>query len=490
MRRRYKILMILILVVAAFPRVLLAALFSLYRMHPTLEAQDWKFLEFGRWTFAPLENQYGEKKPEFSPPELAFRLQPSRLLVAGFHEDIITFPAEYSQNRFSVDIKSGKLGELSEDEWDEGLPVATHVDSPFHPAPKIADGEVLYEGRRFRGRGQSLEGFSLSPDGNWLAISSWDGKNPLPKDLFDITIARGRLFIGVYRVSSGKEITEITRLFFPVFPDTVVRSIRWIADRYLMVPLADGSGAWLCDLRTKEPASTAAWDVIRPGAEILGFDNESDGVHQFLAVRVSEQQFYSIAHRGDLLAWGQLLVPGIRRFSMFRAPESRVQGLELRGHKEETVASAADLGPIADGPQAGAVVSVVPYLGSGAKQTFEFVAADPRGAGKIAQAEFLVQADRTPAEGCLLVLERATGVLRLLDDAGSAPVDAQDGAIRNSHCTVSNAVVSSESEWSVVVRVNVEFPAKFSGRKNLFGRVQDLEGHSSGWRLLGNWTVP
>ena len=50
-----------------------------------------------------------ERKQEFSPPELAYRIEPSRLLVAGFHEKVVDYPAEYSLNRFTVDLNTGKL---------------------------------------------------------------------------------------------------------------------------------------------------------------------------------------------------------------------------------------------------------------------------------------------------------------------------------------------------------------------------------------------
>ena len=504
MRSRSLILLGLAALLGAIPLLL----FQLGRIHPTVEGQYWKRLKFGRWTFAESDGSFVAQERALSTPEFTYRLESTKLLVALFREGGFNQPADYSLNQFSVDLKSGRVGQLSRAEWNAGLPVGTHIDSPFHEPLKLTNNEAIYQSRRFTGRGKSLGGWALSPDGNWLALWSWDGENPQPKGIFDITIARGRLFIDVYRVSSGKRITELSSFFFPIFPDRMVRSISWIADRYLMVPMPDRQEAWLCDLRPTEPLSTASWDVVRPGAEILGFADGLDAssgepaqaAGRFVAVRVSEQQSYALNRFGSRSDWMTVLDPGIRRMPIIRMPGDRVQGVELRGPKGRILAAVDDLGPATDYGRTwqpggkGAAISAVPYIGSGPSQTFEFVLLDMQGPGDIAKSEFLIQGDRTQAAGCLFMLEPSKGILTLLDDGATSPVGTLPvpgiRVLHNNQCAISSPVVSTESGQSIVLRVNVQFSPRFSGRKNVYSRVEDLAGESTNWQWLASWIVP
>ena len=139
-------------------------------------------------------------------------------------------------------------------------------------------------------------------------------------------------------------------------------------------------------------------------------------------------------------------------------------------------------------------VSVVPYLGTGFRQSFDFALSDVNGNADIANAEFLLQANREQASACMFRFDRAAGVLTLLDDkavsaAGTLRVNTT-GKIHNSQCTVSDPLLTAESNDSLMLRVNVEFAPGFAGRRNIYARAEDTARQSSRWRWLGSWIVP
>jgi hypothetical protein len=485
---------------------------------PSPNPRYWKQLRFANWTYPKGDGTFDANEREISVPELSFRVRAESLMVANKRQAGFG-AADYSLQQFSVNLANGKVSETPPAVWAAARPIAFHMDSPFHEAPEVTAGTVHYCGREFGGQGASLRGHALSPDGSWLAVISWTGTNPQPKHLFDLTVARGRVFVDVYRVSSGKKITDFSLDYLPVFPDVILNSIGWISDRHLIIPAASRNTAWICDLLPDLPVERGvAWDFIEEGSEILGFGEASDKTEsnsarlpaRFVAVRVEKGRLYYIGHHVAELenTWSQgsgeiaNLSPGIQRMKIITANQRRVERVALTGPESGhvvTFATARDLGSTTDDPPnwrsgGGAVaVSAKPFLGSGSAQTFEFALADRKGIQDLSQSEFLIQSDRTRKGGCLFLLDHSKNELVLFDDAAGAPVGRlkanESASLQNSQCTVSNPIVLTESPESILLQVHVEFSARFSGRRNIYGRGQDVTSRSSRWQWLGSWIV-
>ena len=332
------------------------------------DAPYWKRLSLpSRWAFAPVEKKsFDDFERSITTPELAFRLQSGHLLIAGSRQSGVQ-AAEYSLLQYTIDPQSGKVTSAKAADWNAGLPIGTHVENPFRDAPTVADNNVSYGHRRFRARGEIFEGYALSPDGNWLALLSWDGTLLGGDDFFiDSTIGSGKLFLEIYRVSTGKKTTEQTASFFLRSPARLFERIVWVSDRYLIVPNFDKGGSWLCDVRPGESPSAVAWDLLPPGAEILGFVDEPDisgdqvvnSLRRFAAVRVDAKQLYGIDHKVagrngstfPLDGGTALLDPGIRRIQLdgrADAEEERLLDVRLKTlQKNAIIAVAPDLGPV------------------------------------------------------------------------------------------------------------------------------------------------
>jgi len=140
-------------------------------------------------------------------------------------------------------------------------------------------------------------------------------------------------------------------------------------------------------------------------------------------------------------------------------------------------------------------VAVAPYLGSGSTQRFTFVLSDINGNNDIDKAEVLIQFGRTNVDACLLRMDRASNVIRLVDDAGDGfagvlQLDRPGASIRNRQCTVSGVTLRADSHDSIRLTATVAFANSFTGRRNIYARVEDKAGQASPLRWLGSWFVP
>jgi hypothetical protein len=221
------------------------------------------------WSFDPA-------LPSQTTPYLVFRYQSGRLLVGAAFGDPEKSP-QYSSNRYVTDLQRGGLHTAKPAEWDASPPLGTHVDSPFRRPPAKQGQDVTYAGRTFRGRGEHLDSFALSPDGQWLAIMSWKGHIPGCGDVFcfDPSVPHGQFFIDIYNVATGTVKTRLSAGFLFEEPFEALKSARWISDRHFMIATSGAKRLVLCDMRPAERATAAAWDLVKPGAEILGFWEES-----------------------------------------------------------------------------------------------------------------------------------------------------------------------------------------------------------------------
>jgi hypothetical protein len=150
--------------------------------------------------------------------------------------------------------------------------------------------------------------------------------------------------------------------------------------------------------------------------------------------------------------------------------------------------------PGASGPPS--AVSVSPSSGSGASQLFTFVSSDPSGYTAITTQQFLFTGTTFSfSSACYVFLNRATGLLYLTNDGGTAwqnPVSfSQGGVVQNSQCSL-NASASSMSGSGSTLTVNISltfFQPAFSGAKNVFMLVSD-NSQNTGWVQRGTWTIP
>jgi hypothetical protein len=176
----------------------------------------------------------------------------------------------------------------------------------------------------------------------------------------------------------------------------------------------------------------------------------------------------------------------------------------FRGEKNVYVRAVDQEGANSDWKQSGTwlvtgappeAVAAIPYLGSGARQRFTFVLSNVNGNKDIEKAEVLIQFARTNVGACALQMDRTAGVVRLLDDAGAGVAgtlrfNAPGASIQNRQCAVSNVALIPDSNDSVRLIATVAFAPSFTGRRNIYARVEDRDGQASPLTWLGSWLVP
>ena len=139
--------------------------------------------------------------------------------------------------------------------------------------------------------------------------------------------------------------------------------------------------------------------------------------------------------------------------------------------------------------------SVAPASGLGSAQTFAFRASDPDGASDIAHMQVLFNASSNTGDGCYLQFARASNQVWLWDSASSqwlGPATlGTGGTLAGSRCAI-DALRSFSSSSGNILTLNVamSFLAGFGGAKTTFLNMDDSGGSSTGWQVVGNWTVP
>jgi hypothetical protein len=522
---------------------------------PTQGQAHWKMARFGSgWRYPP--------DPETSrwPPRALFHYQAGHLLVATTVE-VPGGRSLRSSNQYAIALDSAGVEKADHAQWDSAPALVTRVESPFHATPKLIDyKEVVYGERRFRGTGDRFNGnrsYALSPDGNWLALMSWQGKVPSCQDFFcDSTISRGQLFIEVFNVASGLRETALTGRFSSVQPFDVLDTVVWLSDRHLLV-LTDGAKeAWIADMRPEEPARDAAWEVIQSPAEIIGFREEPPQVAytHFLpgpklqvGVRVPIPGPYFVRGNlvdssGAVVPWepslfllSDLRSPGLENLGLSFGPfkiklpgSYEIRDVELIDVKRNVVARMANMGPTETYPdtlglekslpklyppwwnaakdakpptdvKATEVFGVLPTTGVGPGGVFQIAVLPAyRTWENIVSVELLFN-DRSDAKGgCRISFlsdlkpnnDRRRLILRGDDDRSDVTsLLSENGiysakAVENSRCSVGNG-------WKPllegVTEIPVAFKPSFFGQKNIYVRVTDDNGKTSGWKQVGTW---
>ena len=138
-------------------------------------------------------------------------------------------------------------------------------------------------------------------------------------------------------------------------------------------------------------------------------------------------------------------------------------------------------------------VGVAPSSGSGTSQTFTFTFADTKGYTAIASAQFIVNNPLSVSNGCYVYLNRAAGLLYLMNNAATSwqgPITiGTSSTLQNSQCTL-NASGSSQSGSgnNLTVNLSITFQSAFTGNKQVWAEVYD-GALDSGWNQLGTFTV-
>jgi len=139
-------------------------------------------------------------------------------------------------------------------------------------------------------------------------------------------------------------------------------------------------------------------------------------------------------------------------------------------------------------------LGITPNSGSGSSGTFTVQVMDTMGFSTIQRVRLLFDTAAGKINSCLIEYWAATSTLSLRSDDKATWSQAALGSsatLKNSQCSVAAAgssVSGSASNLTLTVAMNF-FPA-YAGTKNLLALAIDAAGLSSGWRDLGNWTVP
>ena len=159
-------------------------------------------------------------------------------------------PRNYSPNKSWVDLRSGRVRDATQPEWDSGVLIrqSFRARGPYfepEPANGVASGDaVLLQGKLFRKSGPqwplSAEYARVSPDGNWIAVQSWDGKNYANGNipLLGPHGGSGEFFIDLYGVSSGRRFASIAGEEHDTLEaDEPLGPTFWLESRYFILKL-------------------------------------------------------------------------------------------------------------------------------------------------------------------------------------------------------------------------------------------------------------
>lgn len=133
-------------------------------------------------------------------------------------------------------------------------------------------------------------------------------------------------------------------------------------------------------------------------------------------------------------------------------------------------------------------LSAAPQHGSGASETFTFLASKQGGSLTPAFMDVLINSSLSGQGGCWMYFDGAT--LELASDDGTAwQAFGSNPAIGNSQCTLSAPRVIHQPN-GISFGVTITFSAPFAGNKNVYMYTADGQGHGSGYQYEGAWNVP
>jgi hypothetical protein len=141
--------------------------------------------------------------------------------------------------------------------------------------------------------------------------------------------------------------------------------------------------------------------------------------------------------------------------------------------------------------------SVSPNSGAGGDQKFALQYYDSSGTANLQSVWVWFNATfaTTAANSCLLYYQPAANQVALLNDAGTewAVGTAGNGpeTLSNSQCSLNlGGVYVNPGGTTLTLNLSLSLQPSFSGAKNIYMYVSDLNGLNSGWQQRGTWTVP
>jgi hypothetical protein len=142
------------------------------------------------------------------------------------------------------------------------------------------------------------------------------------------------------------------------------------------------------------------------------------------------------------------------------------------------------------------VVSVTPNSGSGSgPQTFSFVYSDPNGFAYLSTLKVQFTPNGENPNSCFLEYIQSTNSVYLLNDAGTsflAPMTlGAAGTLQNSQCSVNvGSSSASGSGNNLTLNLALTFTSSFAGTQTIWMKADDNGGLTSGWQIVGSWSVP
>ncbi|MEO8024955.1 MAG: SBBP repeat-containing protein [Bryobacteraceae bacterium] len=139
-------------------------------------------------------------------------------------------------------------------------------------------------------------------------------------------------------------------------------------------------------------------------------------------------------------------------------------------------------------------LSVSPASGTGTTQTFQFRFSDASGYGNLTAVDMQFQSVLNGAFGCFASYNPLNGVVTLTNDAGTGSAGSaafgSGTVLQNGQCQINTGgSTASGSGTTLTVNLSVTFKLAFVGGKNSYGRAGNSGALSSGWVLLGTWSV-
>jgi hypothetical protein len=156
-------------------------------------------------------------------------------------------------------------------------------------------------------------------------------------------------------------------------------------------------------------------------------------------------------------------------------------------------------------PATSSPVSVTSSPGRGSAQIFTATYKDPNGGSQIAEATLSIMSNnvlpgsrsRWSANECLVRYDIATNAIWLVPNVGGmwgyrSITAGSSSTLNNSQCTIMASGSSAQiSGNTVTVKLEVTFPAEFTGTKQLYMGSEDVNGNwsANNQQQFGSFTV-
>jgi hypothetical protein len=140
------------------------------------------------------------------------------------------------------------------------------------------------------------------------------------------------------------------------------------------------------------------------------------------------------------------------------------------------------------------VQSVLPTGNVGSLVNTSVAVSDSLDPARISYVYFMVGTSISAANSCFVEYNHTSNTLRLVNDTGlvwPTPIPLGSGAaMSNSQCTLDPATASVTTLFrTLTVGIPLSFSSIYSGSKNVYVNVYDMDGLSSGWVLVQSWTI-